>query len=192
MKDKDRSADAFERVVAPYERQVYFICLRVLGNPQDAQDCAQDAMLRAFRAFSTFRGDAAVSTWLYTIANRACTDFIRKKKVAVSYEAMVEAGWDAASDTPTPYQQLEENERKRLLVSALKQLPDEQRRAVVFVDIQGLDYSEAAQVLRCPVGTLKSRLSRARNNLRNILLHMTEQIPASTRPNNERREADEL
>ena len=68
-----KDADAFEQAVAPYERQVYFTCLRMMGNRQDAEDCAQEAMLKAYKNFSSFRGDSKLSTWLYTIATRCCT-----------------------------------------------------------------------------------------------------------------------
>ena len=88
------SAAAFEQLVAPYEKQVYYLCLRMMGNAHDAQDCAQDAMLRAFRAFHSFRGEAKVSTWLYTIAHRACVDALRARKPQVSLNTLQEQGWD--------------------------------------------------------------------------------------------------
>ena len=180
------SAAAFEQLVAPYEKQVYYLCLRMMGNTHDAQDCAQDAMLRAFRAFHSFRGEAKVSTWLYTIAHRACVDALRARKPQVSLNTLQEQGWDAEDTAPTPYAQLEQQERKRLLEQALTQLNEEQRAAIVLVDLQGLLYDEAAQVLDIPVGTLKSRIARGRQALAQLLKNYRELFAPSSRPNIER------
>ncbi len=184
------SAEAFERLVAPYEKQIYYLCLRIMGNVHDAQDCAQEAMLRAFRAMPGFRGDAKVSTWLYTIAHRACVDALRKRKPEVSLDSLSEEGWDAPDTCPTPYAQLEQSERKRMLEEALKRLSDEQRTAIVLVDLQGLPYDEAAQVLDIPLGTLKSRIARARQALCDILSRQQELFAPSSRPIHEERRAD--
>ena len=187
MGETRHSAEAFERLVAPYEKQIYYICLRILGYTFDAQDCAQDAMLRAFRSIGTFRGDAKVSTWLYTIAHRACMDALRKRKEEVSLDGLSEAGWDAPDTGPTPYAQLEASERKRLLAEALKRLNEEQRAAVVMVDLQGLSYEEASQVMDVPLGTLKSRIARGRQTLADLLSHYTELFSPNSRHNTERR-----
>ena len=82
------NAQAFEAAVAPYERQVYFTCLRIMGNPQDAEDCAQEAMLKAYHAFAGFRGDSKASTWLYTIATRCCMDALRRRREVVSLDSL--------------------------------------------------------------------------------------------------------
>lgn len=187
MGETQHNAEAFERLAAPYERQIYYICLRIMGNEFEAQDCAQDAMLRAFRAMNTFRGDAKISTWLYTIAHRACMDALRKRKADVSLESLSQEGWDPPDTAPTPYAHLEQNERKRLLGEALKRLSDEQRAAVVMVDLQGLSYEEAAQVMEVPLGTLKSRIVRARQALADLLSQYTELFAPNLRHNAERR-----
>ncbi len=183
-----KQADAFEKMAAPCERQVYFTCLRMLGNQQDAEDCAQETMLRAFRAFSSFREESKFSTWLYTIATRVCMDFLRARKGVLSLDALKDAGWEQADEGPSPYLLLEQNARKELLGKALQLLPEHARAAVVLCDLQGLSYEEAAQALDIPIGTLRSRLSRARNGLQKILSQQAELFISPARPIDERRE----
>ncbi|NLD52914.1 MAG: sigma-70 family RNA polymerase sigma factor [Clostridiales bacterium] len=189
MQAKENRAACFEALAAGCERQVYFTCLRMMGNRQDAEDCAQEAMIKAFRAFDRFRGDSQFSTWLYSIASRCCLDALRRRKEPLSLESLREAGWEAPCEEPSPYLQLEEGERKRLLEQALKKLSHEQRLCVVLCDIQGLPYQEAAQVMDCPVGTVKSRLSRARQELQNILRREGELFVQDVRPMDEGRES---
>ena len=188
MSDNDDQALAFETLVAPCERQVYFTCLGMMGNAQDAQDCAQETLVKAFRGFSGFRNDAKVSTWLYSIATRCCTDALRRRHEAVSLEQLQEEGFDPPGDDPSPYLQLEAGERRRLLREALQRLPYEHRQPVVLCDLQGLSYDEAAQALGIPLGTVKSRLSRARTALKNILSKNAELFQLRARPTDERRD----
>lgn len=183
-----KQADAFEKMAAPCERQVYFTCLRILGNQQDAEDCAQETMLRAFRAFSSFREESKFSTWLYTIATRVCMDFLRARKGVLSLDALKDEGWEQADEGPSPYLLLEQSARKELLGKALQLLPEHARAAVVLCDLQGISYEEAAQALDIPVGTLRSRLSRARNGLQKILSQQAELFISPARPIDERRE----
>ena len=189
---KKKQADAFEALVAPCERQVYFTCLRMIGNRQDAEDCAQETMLRAFRAFSSFRNESKVSTWLYTIAARVCMDFFRKKKGDLSLDALQAEGWEQADDAPSAYLQLETKERRALLEQALTELPDGYRAAVVLCDLQGLSYEETAEALEVPIGTIRSRLSRARSMLQKILSKNAELFSDNLRPMDERREHNGL
>ena len=188
MADRDDQAQAFEKLAAPCERQIYFTCLGMMGNMQDAQDCAQETLLKAFRGFSSFRHDAKASTWLYSIATRCCTDALRKRHETTSLEQLQEEGFDPPGDDPSPYLQLESNERKRLLREALQQLPYDHRQPVVLCDLQGLSYDEAAQALDLPLGTVKSRLNRARAALKNILTKNAELFQVNARPTDERRE----
>jgi RNA polymerase sigma-70 factor (ECF subfamily) len=123
---------AFGQLVSRHERRVYGICLRMLGNREDAQDAAQDAFLSALRRASTFREAAAFSTWLYRIAVNAATDHGDAVATAVTVQA------------------------------ALARIPEEFRAAVVLCDLLRLPYAEAAAVLEVPVGTVKSRVFRGR------------------------------
>ncbi len=181
-----KNADAFEEAAAPYERQIYFTCLRMMGNPQDAEDCAQEVMLKAFKSFSAFRGKSKFSTWLYTIAVRCCMDALRVRKNDLSLNELQEAGWEKADEGPSPYLQLETAERKRALERGISRLPDDQRFALVLCDLQGMSYDEAASAMECPVGTVKSRLNRARAALKNILSCDPELFSSLQRPNDER------
>lgn len=181
-----RNADAFEEAAAPYERQIYFTCLRMMGNQQDAEDCAQEAMLKAYKSFSAFRGKSKFSTWLYTIAVRCCMDALRARKDELSLSELQDSGWDKADEGPSPYLQLETAERKRALERGISRLPDDQRLALVLCDLQGMSYEEAASAIDSPIGTVKSRLNRARSALKNILSSDTELFSSLQRPNDER------
>ncbi|MBQ4639049.1 MAG: sigma-70 family RNA polymerase sigma factor [Clostridia bacterium] len=157
---------------------MYFMCLRMLGNDQDAQDCVQEAMLRAFRAFDSFRGDSAFSTWLIRIAMNCCNDFLRSKKNVLSLDGLqADAGFEPVDRGKGTYQQLEQKERIRLLHAALKQLKDEYRQLIVLRDMQGMSYEELAETLNLSLGTVKSRLNRARNELSKILQDHAELFP---------------
>lgn len=185
---KQELADRFETLVAPLERKVYFTCLGMMGNPEDAMDAAQEALLKAFGGFSKFREEARFSTWLYQIAVNACLDALRKRKETLSLDWLREEGYDPADDAPDAFLQLEEKQRKQALKQAIARLPAEFRAAVVLVDLQGLSYQEAADALDVPIGTVRSRVSRARKGLQKILTDEGELFSAPSRPNGERRE----
>ncbi|HSK69726.1 MAG TPA: sigma-70 family RNA polymerase sigma factor [Candidatus Limnocylindria bacterium] len=185
-------AERFERMMLPHERQVYGVCLHMMGQAQDAEDCAQEAMLRAFRAFDSFRGDSSPSTWTYSIAVRVCLDALRKRKQVYSLDLLREGGFDVPDGAPDAYARLEDKERRRLLKAAIAELPPDFRAAQVLVDVQGLSYPEAAEALGLPLGTVKSRVHRARQALQQILLRDGELFAPSLRLRDERRERDAL
>lgn len=185
-------AEDFERLVAPLERQVYFTCLGIMGKKEDAEDCAQEAMLKAYRKLHTFKGEAKLTTWLYAIATRVCLDALRKRRELLSLEALQGDGFEPGTDAEEAYLKLEDSQRKALLRQAIAQLPGDFRTALVLVDLQGLSYQEAAQVLDVPEGTVKSRISRARKALQKILLKNRELFSDPPRPNDERRDDDDL
>jgi len=170
-----RNAEEFENLASQEEKKVYAACYHMMGNREDALDCAQEAMLRAFRSFSSFRGDAQFSTWIIRIAMNVCTDALRKRRDAVSLDAMrADQGFDPKDHGPGVYAQLETKERKRLLREALAQLPAEMRQMIVLRDVEGMSYEEVARVLDMPLGTVKSRISRAREKLSTILKKSSE------------------
>ena len=172
---KKKKAERFERLAAESERQVYSVCFHMMGSREDAQDCAQEAMLRAFRAFDTFRQDASFSTWLTRIAMNVCTDALRKRRDAVSLDALREdQGFDVPDAAPTAYARLEEKERLRLLREGLSLLPPDMRQMIVLRDMQGKSYEEIGEILELPLGTVKSRVSRAREKLSVILKKSSE------------------
>ena len=182
-----KSADIFEEAVSPYERQIYFTCLRMMGNPQDAEDCAQEAMLKAYKSLSSFRGDSKLSTWLYTIATHCCMDALRARKEEVSLNDLEEGGWEKEDVSPSPYMRLESAERKKMLEKGISMLPENQRMTLVLCDLQGMSYEEAAIAMDCPIGTIRSRLNRGRISLKNILSADMELFKDKERPIDERR-----
>lgn len=172
---KKQTADHFERLAAENERQIYALCYHMMGNHEDAQDCAQETMLRAFRAFDSFRRDAQFSTWATKIAMNVCVDALRKRKEVYSLDSMREdTGFDVKDESPGTYARLEEKERKRLLKEGLSALAPEMRQMIILRDVQGLSYDEVAEALNLPLGTVKSRINRAREKLSAVLRKSSE------------------
>ncbi|MBQ7454939.1 MAG: sigma-70 family RNA polymerase sigma factor [Clostridia bacterium] len=171
-------AERFEAFAAEHERMVYLVCLRMMGNAQDAEDCAQEALLSAYRAFDSFRGDSSEKTWLYRIATNTCLDALRRRRETVSLEALREEGFDPA-DTRMPQHQAEA-ERKDLreqIKAAVAALPEDQRVVLVLRDFQQLPYEEIAETLSISEGTVKSRLNRAREKVKKTLADMEQIAP---------------
>lgn len=163
------STEAFEQLYTENERRVYALALRMCGNEQDAMDAAQDAFLKAYRAIGSFRGESAFSTWLYRLTANAATDLLRKRRTGriVSLEELQEReeGFDPPAAAPTPEEEAEEQETRRELNEALQQLNEDSRRILLLREIGGLSYEELSRELQLEVGTVKSRLNRARARL---------------------------
>ena len=178
---KKKKEERFERLAAENERQVYAVCFHMMGSREDAQDCAQEAMLRAYRAFGSFREEASFSTWITRIAMNVCTDALRSRRDAVSLDALREdQGFDVPDAAPTAYARLEEKERLRLLREGLALLPPDMRQLIVLRDMQGKSYEEIGEILQVPLGTVKSRISRAREKLAMILKKSSELFSSSS------------
>lgn len=163
--------EAFIALVSPYEKQIYAVCLRMMQNPADAADAMQDTMLRAFRALPDYKATGSLCGWLCRIAANLCLDRLRSKSrhPEDSMERLREdTGFDIA-EPGTPYEALEEKERKAVLEQALARLPAEDRALLLHRAAAGLSYEELADSLELPVGTVKSRLNRARQKLKKIL-----------------------
>jgi RNA polymerase sigma-70 factor, ECF subfamily len=151
--------DAFGELVARHERRVYGLCLRILGNREDAEDATQEAFLAALRRASTFRQAAAFSTWLYRIAVNAATDQARRRTRARALPLDPEAADRAA---PTGGDPSEPVASAVVVHAALARVPEEFRVALVLCDLYRLPYADAAQIIEVPVGTVKSRVYRGR------------------------------
>jgi RNA polymerase sigma factor (sigma-70 family) len=181
---------AFNRLVVQYQRQVYNVCYRTLSNPEDAADATQEAFLGAYRGLSAFRGTPeGFRPWLLRIAVNACYDQLRRRKrrpgeslEALGREPDEESGpaERVPDPAPGPEQQALSSETARGIEAALARLSPDQRLTVVLCDVQGLSYDEAAQVMAVELGTVKSRLSRARAQLRDLLLAAGE-LPSAAR-----------
>ncbi len=169
-------AYAFEQLMAAHESRMYAVALRMCGNREDAQDCLQEAMLRVYRAMSSFKGQSSFSTWVYRITMNSCLDELRRRKsrTATSLDAMLENGFAPSDESDTPEQNSLRNEQRRVMERAIANLPEDMRAAVVLRDIQGCSYEEIAQALSANVGTIKSRISRGREKLRAALSEQPE------------------
>ncbi len=185
-------AAAFEQLVTAYERKVYALALRSTGSEADAADLTQEVFLRAWRSLNSFRGDSTVSTWLYRITMNICIDFSRKKSlqlVPLSDEEGNELPLPDRRTTNSPEAALENQELSRELNTALKQLTPEHRQAILLRDVSGLTYQEIGRMLALEEGTVKSRLARARRNLRNILIKRGNiSLPSASKEHERRQE----
>lgn len=162
--------DAFGELVEAHQRQVYHHALRMVGNEEDAADAAQEAFFKAWRGLPRFRGNSAFSTWLYKLTDNAALDLLRREKKRRGDVALndLPAGEQTAAG-PSPQQTLEERERSRAVAEALSKLSADHRRALVLREIDGLSYAEIAEALEADLGTVKSRIARARMALAKIL-----------------------
>ena len=162
---------AFETLISPHLDVTYRLCLRMMGNEQDAADMTQEALVRAWRSLSTYKAQSRFSTWLYRIASNVCLDELRKRKnrQTESLQALSEAGFDPADEADTPERAAEGKDMRKQLAAAIGSLTEEHRAALLLRDVHGLSYEEIASVLDVNLNTAKSRISRARAALRGIL-----------------------
>ena len=168
-----RSGDerAFEQLMEAHESRMYAVSLRMCGNREDAQDCLQEAMLRIYKAMSSFKSQSSFATWAYRITMNTCLDELRRRKVrtSASLDAMLETGWAPSDETDTPEHHALRSEQRRALEKAITDLPDDMRAAIVLRDVQGFSYEDIARILETNAGTIKSRISRGREKLRDYL-----------------------
>lgn len=181
-------AKAFEQLMTPLENQIWRLCWHYMGNREDAQDAAQETMLKAWRAIGTFRGDSKLETWVYRLCVSCCVDALRRRKLrtAESTDALREVGFDPVDPAPQPEQQVLEGEYHHELREALTQLPEDQRTALILSAVEGRSYEEVAAITGSAMGTVKSRINRARSRLLEILKN-GEQTPTRAVKKNERR-----
>jgi len=153
---------AFTVLVQRHEARIYGVCLRVLGDPDDAADAAQEAFISALRKLAQFRGDAAFTTWLHRIAVNACYDILRKQR----RQPMLRLSGDDEGPHPEPGPPSPDHADEIVATAdaaaALAQVPEDFRVALVLADVQDLPYDQIAKVLDVPVGTVKSRVHRGR------------------------------
>ncbi len=179
--------ESFNRLVLAHQDQVYSLAYRFMGQRAAAEDAAQEAFIRAFRAIRSFRGEH-FRAWLLSITANACRDELRRqrRRPTRSLDAPTSEDDPSTLDPPDPGATPESialnAELRGALERALLQLPEEWRLIVVLADVHGLSYDEVATAAALPLGTVKSRLSRARGRLRDILLATGELVPPSGRP----------
>ncbi|GAA1343073.1 RNA polymerase sigma factor SigM [Streptomyces sanglieri] len=174
--------DAFGELVRRHRDRLWAVAIRTLGDREEAADAVQDALVSAFRAAHTFRGQSAVTTWLHRITVNACLDRVRKaasRRTAPigdteRFEQLLEP--HESAEAPAERQDLH-----RELLAALATLPAEQRAALVLVDMQGYPVAEAARILDVPTGTVKSRCARGRARLAPLLTHLRSEVAGADR-----------
>jgi RNA polymerase sigma-70 factor (ECF subfamily) len=176
-------SDAFGQLVVRYQDRLYNALLRIMGSSEDARDVAQDAFVHAFRRLGTFKGTAAFYSWLFRIALNAAASQRRKSRMR---PASIEAAREISGMEPRdpradaePSHALQSQERQAAVQAALLQLPLDFRTAIVLKEIEGLKYEEIAELVGCPIGTVRSRIHRARAELRQKLESMLRERAAS-------------
>ncbi len=160
-------SEAFGTLIERYERAVYNLCLRTLRDAEEAKDASQEAFLKAFRAMRTFRPDAKFSTWIFSIAYHACCDRLNRRKRYSDSELP-----ERADPGPGPDAVLERRDEAAELRAAIDALPEKYRAVVTLYHLQGHQYEEIARVLDLPMGTVKTHLFRAKEQLRRQLAHL--------------------
>jgi RNA polymerase sigma-70 factor, ECF subfamily len=171
--------EAFGELFRRHRDRLWAVALRTTGNPEDAADALQDALVSAFRRAESFRGESAVTTWLHRIVVNACLDRLRRRKVRAAEplpddleeraaRGTVLAGPEQGTD-PGPEAHAVAGERRRQVLAALATLPPDQTAALVLVDMEGYPVAEAAEILDVPTGTVKSRCARGRARLAVLL-----------------------
>ena len=159
--------DAFAALVARHQGRLWAVAVRTIGDREEAADALQDALLSAYRAAASYRGDARVTTWLHRIVVNACLDRVRRRtaRATVSLD-------ERDAERADPRDALADRETALVVEAALAALPEDQRVAILLVDVQGLPVADVAAVLGVPTGTVKSRCSRGRARLALALGHL--------------------
>ncbi len=169
------NVDAFSVLVKRYQDRIYSAALNYVSSPEDAVDIAQETFVKAYSKLRTFDSASAFYTWLYRIAINTAIDHLRKRKSrpadSLDDDKFTEIGFEPETKDPTsdPERVLARNEQARMLRQAISSLSEKLRSVVVLHDVEGLSQEEVAEILKVPVGTVKSRVSRARAELRYLL-----------------------
>lgn len=171
------SIDAFEQLILLYEKRVYTIAYKYMGNHEDANDMAQEALIKAYQSIGSFRGEAAFGTWLGKITANRCLDELRKRKklqtTSLEDTLELEEGCvkkELESPAVTPEEHAVQQETAAYMQMLIGELKEEYRVAIVLREMDGYSYEAIADSLSCSVGTVKSRISRARQYLRERIL----------------------
>jgi RNA polymerase sigma-70 factor (ECF subfamily) len=186
---QERDPTAFDEIVTRYKQKIFNYVYRMVGDSDEAEDVTQDVFVKMYVSLSSFRSEASITTWLYRIAGNLCIDRYRKRSrreialggetISLDVRADAESGSgssragavavDVPDESSEPQRMLERAELDRHIQTALALLPEKMRTVVVLHDVEGLAYEEIAEIERCPLGTVKSRLFNARQQLRRLL-----------------------
>lgn len=162
---------AFEILISDHQMKVYNLAYRLIGNSEDAKDISQEAFIKVFRNIQSFREESSFSTWLYRVVINSSQDFLRKKRNTFSLEEIKgerDKGFKDESSL-NPAEEMERADKRQTILLSLYKLSEEHRIIIVLRDIQGFSYEEIAEILHINLGTVKSRINRARYHLKNLL-----------------------
>ena len=178
-RSKQGDLSAFNLIVERYQSQVYNVSARILGDPTAAEDINQETFISAHRAIGGFRG-GSLRAWLLRIATNLCYDNIRasrRRREQSLDQSMLNPGFDVPSSGASPEQRALSSELRAEIQRGILALPPDQRTVLVLIDVQGLSYEEAASAAGVSIGTVKSRLNRARSRVRDYMLRHPELLP---------------
>lgn len=170
LKKGDR--DAFNILIEEYQTKVINIAYGMLSDTDDAMDASQEVFINIFRSIDNFKENSSLSTWIYRICANVCKDFLRKRMRTTKTVSIYGTGDEESEiiqipdDAYTPEERSEQSELQAQIRKAMDELGEEYRTVLVLCDIEGMSYDDIAQILKCPVGTIKSRINRARQALR--------------------------
>ncbi|CCC57844.1 RNA polymerase sigma factor [Caloramator australicus] len=164
---KENDIDAFESLFKQYENKIYNIAYYILKNEHDAMDVTQEVALKIYRSISNFKGDSKLSTWIYRITYNTCLDYIKKRKEDLSLDEYIAIEGETIDNTEDTY---ESNELRNIIKNCILKLNEDFRTIIVLRDVHGFSYQEIAGILNIEVGTVKSRLNRAREALKKELI----------------------
>jgi len=174
---KDGDLQAFEELISKYETKVFNITFRILGDYAEAEDVSQDIMVKVFKSIKGFKEQSSFYTWLYRITVNECMDMVKKRKKAVLYS--IDSPFETEDDEikreiqdkgESVEEKVERNELRKYLAEAMNLLSCEHKTVIVLRDVQGFSYEEIAEIIKCPPGTVKSRINRARSELKDLLM----------------------
>lgn len=172
LKCKQNDREAFNQLVEAYQSKIINLAYGMLSNKEDAYDAAQEVFIKVYRGIEGFKEQASFSTWIYRITVNVCNDILRKRMKTVSTVSLYQGSEDEddrpleiKDEKPTPEEYMEMSETQKAVRYALDELSEEYKAVITLYDLEGLSYDEISAVLKCPVGTIKSRLNRARRLL---------------------------
>ncbi len=174
-KIKDGDIASFELLISDYQVYAYNVAYRMLGNEEDAKDITQEALIKVYKSIHKFKETSSFSTWLYRIVMNTCKDELKKRKeatISLDKEIQTDDGsmsMEIGDERLNPSRIVERNEVSHVVQEAINTLPDANRMVIVLRDIQGMSYEEISQVIKEPIGTVKSRINRGRGQLKKIL-----------------------
>ena len=192
---KHGDLDAFNRIVLAYQDQTYNLAFRLLGEDASAQDATQIAFINAYQAIKSYHG-GSFRAWILRILTNVCYDELRRQKRKPtedlnpvntdSGEELEDPAW-LSDDSQSPAEHVEQQELEKAIQNCLGGLPEEFRTVIVLVDVQGMDYQEASEIVSTPLGTVRSRLARARQRVQDCLQNAGELLPEKYRLHDESR-----